>query len=170
MKAYNLIWFEHLVGDIDEPLHGSVRYNEGGGDTGGNHVKIKMPVAMGEKCKCPPSKSTLRELHAFSKDLPGSCPADAALTPALAFAKKLPMLLTNPNSRGTDNVSDTDPMNWASDSLALAEKDAYAASIGEGLQSEDGTNGFVVSQGYYDQAMTDEKSQIALAGRGSRNC
>jgi len=36
--------------------------------------------------------------------------------------------------------------------------------IGDGLQPEDGSSGFLISQGYYHKAMVDAKDRIALAG------
>ena len=164
LKAYDLVWLEHLVGDIHQPLHGSVRFNGGSGDLGGNLVKIKLPVAMQQKFKCPPSKTTPRELHAFWDDLPGSCPADTGLSAAAAFAKSLPLLLNDPGPQGAGRLKDIDPAGWASDSLAVAMKDAYAAPIGDGLQPEDGSSGFLITQSYYAQAMQDAKDRIALAG------
>lgn len=164
LKAYDLVWLEHLLGDIHQPLHGTVRFNGGSGDLGGNLVKIKLPVPMEQKFKCAPSKTTPRELHAFWDDLPGSCPADTGLAAAAAFAKPLPLLLSNPNSATTDKLADVDPQDWAKESLAIAEKDAYAAPIGEGLQPEDGTSGFLITTAYYNTALADAKDRIALAG------
>jgi hypothetical protein len=164
LKAYDLIWLEHLVGDIHQPLHGSVRFNGGSGDRGGNLVKIKLPLPMQQTFKCAPSKSTPRELHAFWDDLPGSCPADTGLPVAVTFAKNLPLLLDGAGLPGADKVADADPADWAQDSLAVAMKDAYAKPIGVGLQPEDGSSGFLITQAYYDQAMLDAKDRIALAG------
>jgi hypothetical protein len=165
LKAYDLLWLEHLVGDIHQPLHASVRFVEDSGDRGGNLVKIKLTVPMEQKFKCPPSKSTPRELHAFWDDLPGSCPADTGLKLAAAFANSLPLMLTDSSSDPQHKVSDTDPNSWAADSLALAKSDAYAdPPIGNGLHPENGTSGFAITQDYYDHALTDAKDRIALAG------
>jgi S1/P1 Nuclease len=164
LKAYDMLWLEHLVGDIHQPLHASVRYVGGSGDRGGNLVKIKLPLPMEQKFKCPPSKSTPRELHAFWDDLPGSCPAETALKPAAAFASDLPLMLSNPDSGVKAAVSDDDPNHWANDSYKAAQVEAYADPIGGGLQPEDGTSGFLITQAYYDQAMADAKDRIALAG------
>jgi S1/P1 Nuclease len=164
LKAYDLVWLLHLVGDIHQPLHASVRFNGGDGDLGGNLVKIKLPVAMQAKFKCPPSKTTPRELHAFWDDLPGSCPADTALPFAVTYAKALPLLLSDTALPGADKVTDIDPADWASDSLAIAEKDAYAAPIGAGLQPDDGTAGYLITQTYYSQASSDARDRITLAG------
>jgi hypothetical protein len=103
-------------------------------------------------------------LHAFWDDLPGSCPANTALTPAVTFAKGLPLLLSNPDLDKAGRVADVDPNDWASDSMDVAKKDAYAAPIGEGLQPEDGTSGFLITQAYYNHALADAQDRIALAG------
>jgi S1/P1 Nuclease len=165
LKSYDMVFLLHLVGDIHQPLHGSVRYHDGTGDLGGNTVKVKLPTAMQTKFKCPPSTYTITELHAYWDDLPGSCPADhTGLPKAVAYAKNLPLLLNGKSLPGADKVADTDPANWAADSLALAKKDAYAAPIGPGLTPEGSTTGFVMTQAYYKEALKDAKGQIALAG------
>jgi hypothetical protein len=159
LKAYDMIWLEHIVGDIHQPLHGAVRYNGGSGDVAGNLVKIKLPAGMPAKFVCPPSTTAPSELHAFWDDLPGSCPAATGLTTAAAFGKNLPLLLAN----GSSLVQVTDPQVWAAESLALAEKYAYAAPIGPGLRGAGGT-AYTITPAYYTQALSDAKDRIALAG------
>jgi len=155
LKAYDMIWLLHLVGDIHQPLHATVRYDGGSGDAGGNLVKIKLPTTLFTTFKCPTSKFYApRELHALWDDLPGSCPAETALAPAAAFAKALPK----------KSDSSTDPDQWAKESFDLAESDAYASPIGPTIQPEDGTTSYVITKAYYDKAMADAKDRIALAG------
>ncbi len=162
LKAYDLVWLEHLVGDLHQPLHGVVRYNGGSGDAGGNLVTVKLPIPMEHSFQCPPSKSSPRELHAFWDDLPGSCPADTGLPTAAKYAKGLPLLLTT--HAQTSLTDDVDPDDWVLESKKLAMSDAYASPIGSGLQPEDGTSGFLITQVYYTTAMNDAKTRIALAG------
>lgn len=164
LKAYDLVWLEHLVGDVHQPLHASVRFVGGSGDRGGNGVNVKLPLPMEAKFKCPPSRSTPRELHAFWDDLPGSCPADTGLTAAAAFAKDLPLLLTHPELDPHGLVADDDPSHWAAESMNLAQTHAYADPIGAGVQPDDGTPSFVMTQAYYDRAIADAKDRVALAG------
>ena len=156
LKSYDLIWLEHLVGDIHQPLHGAVRYYQGTGDAGGNSVKIKMPLAMEKTFEGTQSKSSPRELHAFWDDLPGEGEAAAALPDAAKFAGALPRAAgSNPNN--------TDPAMWATASFNLANSDAYASPIGAGPKPAN-ASAYMITQAYYDAAMRDAKIQIALAG------
>ncbi len=165
LKAYDLVWLEHLVGDIHQPLHGSVRFNGGSGDRGGNLVKIKVPTEIVAKMKCTQaSKLEIRELHALWDDLPGSCPADTGVTSAAAFAKPLPLFLKDPTLPKADRVKNVNPDDWAKDSFAVAKKDAYVMPIGDGLQPESGTTGYVITDDYFATAMKDASDRIALAG------
>src|SRR5258708_7600718 len=61
LKSYDLVWLEHLVGDIHQPLHGAVRLHAGSGDLGGNLVKIKLTPAMKKKFEGTQSTSAPRE-------------------------------------------------------------------------------------------------------------
>jgi hypothetical protein len=155
LKSYELLWLEHLVGDIHQPLHGTVRFYKNVGDEGGNTVKIKMPTAMNKQFEGTLSKSAPTELHAFWDDLPGEGQPGPALPEAAAFAKALPT--------ASDGVSDTDPNDWATESLTMAKKDAYHAPIGKGPKPTSGPS-YAITQAYYDAAMQDAKVRIALAG------
>ena len=164
LKAYDMIFVEHLVGDIHQPLHASDRFHGGTGDVGGNDVRIRLSKSLKAKFICSPSKSSPSELHAFWDDLPGSCPAATGLAPAVAYASKLPLLLSGTMLPGAEGVSDIDPADWAKDSLNLAEQDVYAAPIGAGTKPDDGTAAYVITSAYYTQSAAVAKRQIALAG------
>ncbi len=169
LKSYDLVWLEHLVGDIHQPLHGTVRYFAGKGDEGGNLVQIKLPLAMEKKFEGTQSKYPPRELHAFWDDLPGEGQPAPALPDAASFGQPLP-------SAPADKVADTDPADWEAESLAMAKMDAYASPIGDGPQptashssrSRSGKapsgSSYRITQAYYDKAMHDAKDRIALAG------
>jgi hypothetical protein len=160
LKSYDLVWVEHLVGDIHQPLHGCVRYFAGAGDEGGNLVTIKLTAAMQKKFEGTLSKSAPSELHAFWDDLPGEGQPAPALPFAASFAKGL-------QPAGATDTADTDPSDWAAESLALAEKDAYAPPIGPGPQptaSGAGKSAYLITTAYYNKAMLDAESRIALAG------
>ena len=167
LKAYELVWLEHLLGDIHQPLHTVVRLNGGSGDRGGNLVTIKVAPGLSRKFVCPgvAKAEVPRELHAFWDDLPGTCSAVAGLAPAEAFAKSLPLLLSGTNPPpGDDNVSETDPMAWAQTSFELAQNDVYTAPIEAGTQPDGGTGHYVLTADYYQQAIADARDRIALAG------
>lgn len=156
LKSYDLVWLEHLVGDIHQPLHGAVRYSAGQGDEGGNLVKVKLPLAMEKSFEGTLSKDAPTELHAFWDDLPGEGQPAPAIPDAVSFAGKLP-------APPASAVADIDPSDWATESLTLAKKDAYATPIGSGLHPSSGS-AYVITQAYYVQAMQDAKDRIALAG------
>src|SRR5579872_847187 len=169
LKSYDMVWLEHLVGDIHQPLHGTVRYFADKGDEGANLVIIKLPPAMEKQFEGSLSKSSPRELHAFWDDLPGEGQPAAALPEAVSFAQALP-------SAPADKIADTDPSDWEAESLTMAKTDAYASPIGDGPQpttshssrSRSGKvtsrSAYLITQVYYDQAMRDAKDRIALAG------
>lgn len=155
LKSYELVWLEHLVGDIHQPLHGTVRIFANKGDAGGNDVKIAMPTAMKKQFEGTLSKSAPAELHAFWDDLPGEGEPAPALPFAATFAKALPA--------AQGGLSDTDPDDWAKESLTMAEKDAYSTPIGKGPAPASGSS-YAITQAYYNTAMQDAKARIALAG------
>jgi hypothetical protein len=185
LESYDMIWLEHLVGDIHQPLHGTVRYYAGKGDEGGNKVNIKLPLAMEKQFEGTLSKSAPRELHAFWDDLPGEGEPGPAEPDAANFAKSLA-------SAPADKVADTDPADWATESFDIAKSDAYAKPIGKGPQPSGASpsrtrsstkpkpvalsetsarsnrsgssSSYLITQAYYDQAMKDAQDRIALAG------
>jgi len=127
------------------------------GDEGGNLVNVKLPLAMEKQFEGALSKTPPRELHAFWDDLPGEGQPAPALPLAATFAKALA-------PAAQKDVSDTSPADWATESLALAKKDAYRMPpIGAGPKPETGSS-YAITQDYYNTAMQDAKDRIALAG------
>ena len=156
LESYDLVWIEHLVGDVHQPLHGTVRYFANKGDEGGNTVVVKLTPAMKRTFEGTLSRTPPTELHAFWDDLPGEGnPADA-LPQAAAFAKALPQAADN-------KVADTDPSDWAVESFKMAKTDAYASPIKAAPKPATGS-GYVMTQAYYNKAMRDAQGRIALAG------
>jgi hypothetical protein len=165
LKVYDMIWLEHLVGDIHQPLHATARYNGGKSDIGGNDVRITISADMKQYFECPPSKGYPTELHAFWDDLPGYCPATNQ-PKAIAYAKTLPLLIKKPTKASTKKLKITDPATWADESFKLAQKDAYAnPPIGATPQPTEGTaKSYAITDGYYNQGLADAKTRISLAG------
>ena len=157
LKSYDLIWLLHLVGDIHQPLHGSTRYYANISDIGGNDVKIKLTTAMKKQFEGTQSKTAPTKLHEFWDDLPGEGQPAAALDDAAAFADPLP-------AAPTSAVSEIDPANWTSDSFVMAKKDAYKTPIGKAPTPPAPSTSYAMTTVYYNRAMKDAKSQIALAG------
>jgi hypothetical protein len=156
LKAYDLVWLEHMVGDVHQPLHGATRYFAGKSDAGGNDVKIKLTTAMKKAFEGTLSKSAPTELHAFWDSLPGEGQPGPALPQAAAFGKSL-------TQAAKTKVAVTDPAKWAAESLAMAKRDAYAAPIGSSPTPTSGTS-YAITTTYYKKAMRDAKRQVALAG------
>ena len=155
LKSYELVWLEHLVGDVHQPLHGAVRFFANNGDRGGNNVKIKLPPAMAKQFEGSLSKTAPTELHAFWDDLPGEGAPAEALPFAVKFAKAL--------APAPEGVNDTDPDDWAKESLAMAKTDVYRSPIGKGPTQANGS-AYAMTPTYYTAALQDAKARIALAG------
>jgi hypothetical protein len=157
-RAYELVWIEHLVGDIHQPLHGARRFVQGESDLGGNSVKISLPEqlvnAFLANRPAGASGAAPAKLHAFWDDLPGVTGDPAlALRPAAEFANQL----------SKAEPGDVDPTGWAGKSFDLAVQHGYVSPIGPGNSAPDGT-AFAMTKEYYDAALADAKGQIALAG------
>jgi S1/P1 Nuclease len=152
VKAYDLIWLEHLVGDVHQPLHGVVRFYAGKGDQGGNAVPVKLPAAIQKTFGSAP-----KELHAFWDDLPGEGAPPVALPVAAKFAGDL-------TAAPATDVAVTDPAKWAAESMTMAKKDVYVAPIGKSPTNAQSKSGYLITQAYYDKAMQDAKDRVALAG------
>jgi len=158
LKSYDLVWLEHIVGDVHQPLHGAVRYYAGKGDVGGNAVKVRLPSSMKKKFEGTLSKSAPQELHAFWDDLPGEGQPGPALPQAESFAKGLA-------DAPADKVADTTPSDWATESFARAKKDVYRSPIGKGPKpAKSKSVSYLITTAYYDRAMQDADERIALAG------
>ncbi len=158
LKAYDLVWLEHIVGDVHQPLHATDRYFDGKDDIGGNEVKVRLPATMKKTFEGTLSKNYPDNLHAFWDELPGQGDPAPALHQAAAFAR---LLAAAPAS----SVSDIDPADWAAESFAKAKSDAYRSPIGASPEPTTGTSkSYLVTTVYYNKALTDAKARIALAG------
>lgn len=140
-KSYDVVWLEHLVGDLHEPLHATSRFtrNHPDGDAGGNRVYF---------CERPCKD----ELHAYWDGLLGD---DLTID---QVKKAGDMLLQSGRPAG---ASDGSPGDWASASFDLAKQYAYAAPI-----SDDSSNALSPRPDarYQADAMSVAQSQATLAG------
>lgn len=164
LKAYDMIWLEHLVGDIHQPLHGSSRYFNNAADIGGNLVKIRLTPAMQKKFEGTLSKSAPTELHAFWDSLPGEGQPAPALPQAARYAKSLAKAVGA-------SVADTDPADWASESFNLAKQSAYRRPIGKSptppVAEPPPTTprkSYLLTPAYYTASRRVANKRIALAG------
>lgn len=136
-KSYDLVWLEHLVGDIHQPLHAATRVSstDPQGDHGGNLVTL---------CSAP----CKQELHAFWDDLLGTSPNASS---AATVGRNLP-------AADATLAAKKDASDWAAESFAAAKQTVYAAPIGNG----DGP--FMLTPAYKAAAKKLARQRVALAG------
>jgi hypothetical protein len=136
-KSYDLVWLEHLVGDIHQPLHASTRVSSSDpeGDHGGNLVKL---------CSAP----CKLELHAFWDDLLGTSSKAGS---AAVVGRNLP-------AADATLAAKTDAADWAAESFAAAKQTVYSAPVASG----DGP--FTVTPAYKAAAKKVARERVALAG------
>jgi S1/P1 Nuclease len=143
IKSYDVVWLEHLVGDVHQPLHSTSRFttDHPNGDAGGNLVYF-----------C--AKPCRDELHAFWDGLLGDTPTIAIVTQT---AKSL---IAAGKPVGADN---SDPTSWVSESLALAKTAVYVPPI-----SDDNDPSVTLSPrpdaAYQVRATAAARAQVTLAG------
>lgn len=108
LKAYDLVWLLHLVGDVHQPLHTASRFTQASphGDAGGSMVKLGNG-----------------SLHVFWDTLPGT---SSSVAGAIRAARALPP--ADPN-----HAAETDEATWVQESFDLAKHDAYAPPVGPAL-------------------------------------
>ncbi|MTV30947.1 S1/P1 nuclease [Rhodoblastus acidophilus] len=137
VKSYDLVWLEHLVADVHQPLHATSRFSKRlpKGDSGGNLELICLSFICGLK------------LHAFWDSLLGqsSEPADA-----LELAGQLP-------GPDPDRAGELEPRVWFEESAALAQAVVYTKAIG------DGEGPFELDQAYQAEAREIARVQAAVA-------
>lgn len=136
-KSYDLVWLEHLVGDIHQPLHAATRVSSGDpeGDHGGNLVML---------CSAP----CKQELHAFWDDVLGT---SSSASRAVTLGRSLP----NPDAT---LAAKKDAADWAAESFDAAKQSVYIAPVGNG----DGP--FTLTPAYKTQAKQLARDRVALAG------
>jgi hypothetical protein len=113
VRSYDLVWLEHLVGDVHQPLHCINRFDAKekdlkGGEYGGNAVAL---------CATPKCRA---ELHMLWDDFPGTKddPAEAVKT------------ATTLDDPDRDSAKVTDVAVWLSESYDAATTAAYVDPIG----------------------------------------
>jgi hypothetical protein len=109
IKSYDVVWLEHLVGDVHQPLHSTSRFtkNHPNGDAGGNLVYL-----CAKPCK--------DELHAYWDGLLGD---DLTIDQVKQTGDRL---LMAGKPKGSNNIM---PSAWVDESFALAKSAAYAKPI-----------------------------------------
>ncbi len=146
LKSYDLVWLVHLVGDIHQPLHATTRITKAKpkGDAGGNGVKLFGDAAP--------------NLHAYWDDLAGfDCDfcknKSRCIDRAMVFSKRL-------KAPAAMAVRQTDPAEWARESLAAARSEVYRLPI----EVSSGPYTIVPQSAYDTAAYRLAQQRIALAG------
>ena len=139
LKSYDLVWVEHLVGDLHQPLHDATRFTSSNlhGDAGGNDVSIT---------------GSDQDLHAYWDHLPGT-------DGGLAAAIKMGQLLNKQPASTAAVLALDDPASWANDSFLLAQKYAYASPVTTGSAP------VTLNAAYQANATKVMNQQIFLAGQ-----
>jgi S1/P1 Nuclease len=153
LKSYDLVWLEHLIGDVHQPLHAVARVSATlpAGDAGGNLVAL---------CNAPCRDN----LHGFWDNLVGSqsrLPQSRPAAPrpdtqteiksALDAAKTLPA----PDAALVKEMSEAA---WVRESFDAARRDVYILPIANG------PGPFTLTQEYLDAARRVAQQRVALAG------
>ena len=137
VKSYDLVWLEHLIGDVHQPLHSATRVSKNmrRGDEGGNEH------CLNQKCS--------RNLHSFWDGAVGFT-SDAAAAGQFAHTLNLPDPVKSKNLATAD---------WTAESFALAKSHVYVGPIkpGRGPSTVEGTD-------YLMNARHLSREQISLAG------
>jgi hypothetical protein len=141
LKSYDLVWLEHLVGDVHQPLHDTSRFtkNHPNGDAGGNLVPI---------CDTP---NCTNELHSYWDGILGP----ANLSAALKMGDQLNGL-SKP-----DGAENGDVHVWVQEGFQLAKDDVYQPPISD---DEPNSPGGIPDKAYHDRAKNVAQSQVLLAG------
>jgi hypothetical protein len=137
IKSYDLVWLEHLVGDVHQPLHATSRFSKAlpHGDRGGNLVML---------CEKPCKE----ELHAFWDGIPGdSEDPEKAIAAASALA---------PADATAAAIDDEDI--WIDESFKIAKQTVYEAPI------KGGKGPYMLDDHYKSDAKTEAMNRVALAG------
>jgi S1/P1 Nuclease len=141
IKSYDLVWIEHLVGDVHQPLHDTTRFtkNHTNGDQGGNLVLI-----------CTTTGCTA-ELHAYWDSILGT----QKLTTALKTGKQI-NARAKPTGAGT-----TDASVWVDEGFQLAKTAVYIPPISD---DEPGSSPAKPNSAYHSNAKKVAQAQVLVAG------
>ncbi|MDI1290719.1 MAG: S1/P1 nuclease [bacterium] len=144
VKAYDLAWVLHLVGDVHQPLHATSRYTADlrNGDRGGNEVLVCRATAT----SCVEAKA--KPLHTFWDHALGeSNRTDSAIAKAQAMAKAPAV-----------KAAISDPTAWLNESLLIAKSSVYATPI------KTSRGPFTLTKAYEVKAGSFAEQRVALAG------
>lgn len=144
VRAYDLAWIAHLVGDLHQPLHTVSRFSKGHpkGDDGGNAV-----VLCTAPCKA--------NLHGFWDSAVGAGFIDVAMSLGEA-------LNAQPFPSGTTPSDSTDVTKWMSEGMTAAKTLIYAAPI---KPESPAPAVSLTSRNYRTKSRGVAEDRVVLAGR-----
>jgi hypothetical protein len=139
LKSYDLVWTEHIVGDLHQPLHCVTRVSKDkpNGDSGGNDVLI---TGAGDS----------KNLHGLWDWILGKG-GPHVIDEVIAFADPLP----DAKARA---AADIKPADWAREGFKLAKQKIYSGPIKKGLGP------FAVTDKYLADAKKLATQQAELGG------
>ncbi|MBI3759148.1 MAG: S1/P1 nuclease [Deltaproteobacteria bacterium] len=137
VKSYDLVWLEHMIGDVHQPLHATSRFDkvQPHGDRGGNLVSL---------CS-PPCKD---ELHGFWDGLIGTSKDPMAARKAGGIIK----------TADPAQAKIADEAVWIQESFDWAKKSVYIAPVGAGAGP------YTLDSTYTVNARKLATQRVALAG------
>lgn len=140
LKAYDLVWLLHLVGDVHQPLHATARYiaSDRDGDGGGNDVMI----CLTSQC------TTGSALHAFWDDAFGG---NETIPSVSLYARQL----LAPNAA---QAADLAPAHWLNESFELARSTVYRPPVADTLGPH------LLTPSYRRDAAIAASQRVSLAG------
>jgi hypothetical protein len=143
VKSYDLTWLMHLVGDVHQPLHCSMRVSQDDreGDAGGNKVKLFN------------ERGGPDNLHSFWDGLPGTERVPDHVEAAADALHKSSRKLT----------AKLDEKNWIDESFRYAQKSVYTWPI------KNGDGPFRITSGYKRRAEAISQVRVELAGERLAN-
>jgi len=135
--AYDLVWLEHLIPDVHNPLHATQRFTKDlpQGDAGGNLVFVYG-----------------KNLHAYWDD--AASPRDLSYEGILKYARDFMARQPPPVT------SSLNPRTWIDESFKLAKSDVYT------LGNENGTKEkpLKIPPGYPENAQKLARQRLTLSG------
>lgn len=144
-KSWFLLYLEHFVGDIHQPLHTVTMFSDAfpntqypDGDEGGNLYLISSSIAS--------------NLHAFW-DQGGGVFSESSMSDSQIESLAAQIEKAYPESSFGNDATDLDPNDWAKESMQIAQSVAYAIP----------ENTTPTSQ-YISTAQATAQKQAALAG------
>ena len=142
LKSYNMVWLEHLIGDVHQPLHDTSRFtkNHTNGDQGGNLVLL---------CTAPGCKM---QLHGYWDSILG---LQGTLKSAVKIGKHL-----NGRPKPT-GAGSTDPSVWVEEGFQLAKTAVYISPISD---DEPGSSPVEPNKAYHNNAKKVAQAQMLAAG------